>query len=152
MPLTIDIAATAAWEKALPKLPALTKRVLSATLPKKFAKVKTEVSVVFTTDTKIQKLNREWRSKDKPTNVLSFPLSPPVHFGDIVLAFQTIRREAANENKTLEQHVAHLLVHGMLHLLGYDHEKDADALIMMRKEKAILKTLGYENPYRAYDH
>jgi probable rRNA maturation factor len=148
MPLTVDIAATAAWEKALPRLPALTKKVLAAALPKKFAPQRCEVSVVFTTDTKIHALNRQWRGKDKPTNVLSFPLSPPAHFGDIVLALQTIKREATNENKTLEQHVAHLLVHGMLHLLGYDHEDDADARTMMRKETTILRDLGYANPYQ----
>ena len=152
MTLTIDITATAAWEKAMPRLPALTRKVLHAALPKKFAAHTCEVSILFTTDAKIRQLNRDWRGKDKPTNVLSFPLSPPQHLGDIVLALQTIRREATNENKTLDAHVAHLLVHGLLHLLGYDHETEADHAKMMRKEIAILRDLGYQNPYRHHEY
>lgn len=141
MSLTVDITATSTWQKVLPKLEPLTRRVLRSIVPGG------EVSVVFTTDGKIQTLNRDWRGKDKPTNVLSFPLSPPQHYGDIVLALGVCKREAKAEGKTLEAHTAHLLVHGMLHLLGYDHETDADHAKMMRKEIAILKKLGYNNPY-----
>ena len=78
-------------------------------------------------------LNRDWRGKDKPTNVLSFPAPPPPgapgprHLGDIVLAYETLAREAAAEGKALADHAAHLVVHGVLHLLGYDHEAEAEA-------------------------
>lgn len=163
MPLSIDIADTATWQKALPSLPAHTKKVLRTTLQylKWPADAKTEVSVVFTTDGRIQQLNRDWRGKDKPTNVLSFPQlesfevkqAAPVHLGDIVLAFGTVRREAEASDLTLKAHVAHLLVHGMLHLLGYDHETSASAAKVMEKvEIKIMQTLGYENPYLNYDH
>lgn len=163
MPLAVDITSTATWQKALPTLPTLTKKVLRSTLVQVRwpAALATEVSVVFTTDGKIQTLNRDWRGKDKPTNVLSFPQldefslqhPAPVHLGDIVLAYQTVQREAKTANKPLKAHVAHLLVHGMLHLLGYDHETGVrDARKMERTEINILHTLGYENPYLDYDH
>lgn len=161
--LSIDITSTATWQKAMPTLASHTKKVLRGTLqylnwP---PAIKTEVSIVFTTDGKIQTLNRDWRGKDKPTNVLSFPQLErfdaqqvtPVHLGDVVLAFQTMKREALAAEKPLKAHVAHLLVHGMLHLLGYDHETSvADARKMERTEIKILHSLGYENPYLNYDH
>lgn len=163
MRLTVDIADTASWNTTVPALPALTRKVLRATL--QFldwpATLKTEVSVVFTTDARIQKLNREWRGKDKPTNVLSFPQledfnvsqPAPVHLGDIVVALQTVKREAKAQEKPAKAHVAHLLVHGMLHLLGYDHETGPrDAKRMEQTEIKIMRTLGYDNPYLNYDH
>lgn len=141
MTLTIDIQLTTTWKKSLPNLETLTRKVLRAVAGQG------EVSVVFTTDARVRQLNRDWRGKDKPTNVLSFPLSPPDHWGDIVLAYQTVKRESVQENKAFQAHVAHLLVHGMLHLMGYDHETDAEHATMMRKETMILKKLGYGNPY-----
>lgn len=163
MALTVDIVSTATWQKAVPALPRHVRKVLAAALADlKWPRgLDTEVSIVFTTDGAIQKLNRQWRGKDKPTNVLSFPQLEqfdaqqpgPVHLGDIVLAYQTTKREALAAGKTLKAHVAHLLVHGMLHLLGYDHETSAkDARTMERTEIKILQTLGYENPYLDYDH
>jgi probable rRNA maturation factor len=113
-----------------------------------------EVSVMLTDDAHIQELNRTWRSKDKPTNVLSFPApeqpgaTGPRHLGDIALAYETLVREAEEESKDLAHHFAHLIVHGVLHLLGYDHEVEAEAEIMEALEVKALATLGIADPYR----
>ena len=114
-----------------------------------------ELSLLFTDDAHIKMLNAEWRGKDKPTNVLSFPAFPPKKggidlppmLGDIVLAFETVKKEAALEEKPFDHHLSHLLVHGLLHLLGYDHENDRDAERMESKEAGILAQFGYPNPY-----
>ncbi len=114
-----------------------------------------ETSLVFTSDSDIRTLNKEWRKKDSATNVLSFPaaellgrgrLSGPM-LGDIVLALETCKREAALEECTLEDHLSHLLVHGFLHLFGYDHEIDRDGEEMEALETKILAQLGIANPY-----
>jgi len=110
-----------------------------------------EVSVVLTDDAAMQKLNREWRGLDKPTNVLSFPAAPgtaaPTLLGDIVIAYETVAREAAAEGKLFAHHVAHLAVHGFLHLLGYDHDSDARAEEMERLETRILARLDVPDPH-----
>ncbi|MBB5700387.1 putative rRNA maturation factor [Ochrobactrum daejeonense] len=113
-----------------------------------------ELSVVFTDDASIQVLNAEWRGKDKPTNVLSFPAfpvkagsQPGPMLGDIVIARQTVEREALEERKPLENHLTHLVVHGFLHLLGYDHETDEEAEVMEGKEREILHALAIPDPY-----
>lgn len=117
------------------------------------------VAVSFVDDAEIQKLNGEFRYKDKPTNVLSFPmieefsdfsLHPkqiPIELGDIVLAFETIENEARMEDKTMSDHVCHLLVHGLLHLFGYDHMTKKDEKEMEALEVSILGDLGISNPY-----
>jgi probable rRNA maturation factor len=113
-----------------------------------------EVSVMLTDDAHIQELNRTWRGKDKPTNVLSFPAPEqpgaegPRHLGDIALAYETLVRESEEESKALADHFAHLIVHGILHLLGYDHEDEAEAEIMEALEVKALATLGIADPYR----
>jgi probable rRNA maturation factor len=108
-----------------------------------------EVSVVLTDDDAIKTLNAQWRKKDEPTNVLSFPA--PANgagiLGDIVIAYETTAREAAQEQKPLADHLSHLAVHGFLHLLGYDHESDADADVMEQLEREILARLGVPDPY-----
>jgi probable rRNA maturation factor len=117
-------------------------------------------SVLFATDEDIRALNAEWRGKDKPTNVLSFPMlepsdlvdlaptGPPEMLGDIALAFETCAREAEEKGIPLEDHAAHLIVHGLLHLAGYDHETgDAEAEAMEALETKILAQLGLANPY-----
>ena len=112
------------------------------------------IDVLLTSDAEMQVLNKEWRGKDKPTNVLSFP-SPdmPVpegeiaHLGDIVLAWGTVAREAQDAGTTLADHLTHLVVHGTLHLLGFDHEDNADADVMEQKEAVILAGLGLADPY-----
>jgi probable rRNA maturation factor len=111
-----------------------------------------ELAIVLTDDSAIRALNRDWRGIDKATNVLSFPAktgSPKPHLGDIVLAFETIAREAKSEHKPFAHHVAHLAVHGFLHLVGYDHERDADALEMEQAERDILRQLKIPDPYAA---
>jgi probable rRNA maturation factor len=112
------------------------------------------IDVVLTNDAEMQILNKEWRGMNKPTNVLSFP-SPdmPVpegevaHLGDIVLAWGTVAREAQDAGKPLSAHVTHLVVHGTLHLLGFDHEDDADADVMEKKETEVLASLNIADPY-----
>jgi probable rRNA maturation factor len=111
-----------------------------------------EISVVFCDDAFIADLNRKWRGVDKPTNVLSFPsggdiASAPV-LGDIVIAFETTSREALEAGKPLRNHVAHLLAHGLLHLIGYDHIEDDGAEAMEALERSVLAKLGIDDPYR----
>jgi probable rRNA maturation factor len=113
-----------------------------------------EVSVKFTSDDEVQALNAAWRGKDKPTNVLSFPMaeadeieSAPM-LGDIVLAHGVCAAEATDKNVPIESHAAHLVVHGTLHLLGYDHEtSDADAELMEETERKALAAIGIADPY-----
>lgn len=120
------------------------------------------VSVLFTSDSEVHTLNREWRGRDKPTNVLSFPMlerdelaqigpdGPPVMLGDIALAYETCAREAAEKDVPLEHHTVHLIVHGLLHLAGHDHvDSDAQAEQMEALETAILAKLGIADPYGA---
>ncbi len=113
-----------------------------------------EVSLLLTDDAGVRELNSAWRGKDKPTNVLSFPapeqpgVPGPRHLGDIALAFETLQREARDEGKTVADHAAHLIVHGTLHLLGYDHETTGEAEIMEALEVKALKRLGIADPYR----
>jgi probable rRNA maturation factor len=109
-----------------------------------------ELAIVLTDDSTIRALNRDWRGVDKPTNVLAFPTQQAAagHLGDIVLAFETISREARGERKPLAHHLAHLAVHGFLHLVGFDHERPKDALEMERTERKILRQLAIPDPYR----
>jgi len=111
-----------------------------------------EVSIVLTDDAEQQDLNRTWRGIDTPTNVLSFPQIAPFGpvaglLGDIVLARETLEREAADLGKPLTDHFTHLVVHGFLHILGYDHMVEDDALAMERLETQILAELGVDDPY-----
>jgi probable rRNA maturation factor len=111
-----------------------------------------ELAIVLTDDSAIRLLNRDWRGIDGATNVLSFPTDnpsgqPPL-IGDIVLAHETIAREARAGRKPFAHHVAHLAVHGYLHLLGYDHERDKDAEVMELLERNILRRLAIPDPYR----
>jgi probable rRNA maturation factor len=110
-----------------------------------------ELVIVLTDDSAIRLLNRDWRGIDAATNVLSFPTAgapgdPPL-IGDIVLAYETIDGEARIERKPFAHHVAHLAVHGFLHLLGYDHEREKDAEAMERTERMILRRLAIPDPY-----
>jgi len=117
-------------------------------------------SLLFTSDAEVHTLNREWRGRDKPTNVLSFPMlerdeledlapeGPPVMLGDIALAHETCAREAAEKGVSLESHATHLIVHGLLHLAGHDHvESDEQAEAMEALETRILAKLGIADPY-----
>ena len=106
-----------------------------------------EVSVILTNDAEIHALNKKYRGIDKPTNVLSFELGDDVLLGDIYISLDTVLREADTENISVVDHTAHMVVHGMLHLQGYDHINDGDAEIMENKEIEILKKLDIKNPY-----
>ena len=111
-----------------------------------------ELAIVLTDDLAIRLLNRTWRGVDAATNVLSFPTGrsggdPPL-IGDVVLAYETVAAEADAEGKPFAHHVAHLAVHGFLHLLGYDHERKKDAEAMERLERDILQRLAIPDPYR----
>jgi probable rRNA maturation factor len=113
-----------------------------------------ELSLVFTDDDHIRCLNASWRGKDQPTNVLSFPAAdlvpgaplPPL-LGDIVLAYETVEREARLESKPFEHHLTHLVTHGFLHLIGFDHETDEEAELMEASERRILESLSIPDPY-----
>jgi probable rRNA maturation factor len=114
------------------------------------------VEIVLTDDAEQQKLNHRWRGKDAPTNVLAFPVGearpasagPSALLGDVVLAYETVAREASEQCKPLANHLRHLVVHGVLHLLGFDHATEAEAAIMETREIAILQRLGVPDPYR----
>jgi len=110
-----------------------------------------ELAVVLTDNSAIRALNRDWRGIDAPTNVLSFATKNAGgrHLGDIVLAYETIAREARHERKPFAHHLAHLAVHGFLHLVGYDHDSEKKALAMEGAERAILRQLAVPDPYRA---
>lgn len=108
-----------------------------------------EISIVLTDDAHIQVLNRDYRQKDKATNVLSFPQDEPSLLGDVICAYETIAREAVDQGKSLQDHFTHMLVHGTLHLLGHDHENDAEAAVMEALEIEILSRIGVKNPYEA---
>jgi probable rRNA maturation factor len=112
------------------------------------------VTIIVDNDSRIRVLNQTWRQIDKPTNVLSFPApdgpsAPSKYLGDIAISYETAAREAAAEGKSFSDHVAHLSVHGFLHLLGYDHESDADAAEMEGLEREILARVGVSDPYIA---
>lgn len=113
-----------------------------------------ELSLVLAGDKTLQSLNNEWRGKDKPTNVLSFPGDDIVVgeeagliLGDIIISLETTKREATLEKKSFEDHLSHLVIHGFLHLFGYDHETDEEANQMEGLEIKILNELGIANPY-----
>lgn len=112
-----------------------------------------ELSLVLTDDAHIRVLNKQWRDQDKPTNVLSFPSAdedddePGPLIGDVIVAYETTAREAEEEGKSFEDHFTHLLVHGLLHLFGYDHIEDDEAEEMEALETEILAGLGVADPY-----
>lgn len=157
--LTIDVEiADPAWRRALDEPEHFCREVLGAAYAfLNYPARSYEVSVVLTDDMRQQVLNASYRGKDASTNVLSFPsgestadgfpVDIPLPLGDITLAFETVRREAAAEGLSFADHFCHLLVHGMLHLGGYDHETDEDAEEMETLEIEILASRGVANPY-----
>ena len=135
------------------KLAATAKKSALAALAHEKSK-KSAVTVVLTSDAKIRRLNHDYRGFDKPTNVLSFPDGSQdgaiTQLGDVVPAYATIAAEAKAQAKPVADHVSHLVVHGVLHLLGHDHEKAKEAAAMESREIAILARMGIANPYAAY--
>ena len=151
MSVTVEIAVESPRWSRLPAAEVAVRDAVEAALTD-CGEDRAEVSIALADDAQIRDLNLRWRGKDSATNVLSFPAPETVpdksrFLGDIVLAFETIEREAADEAKPLSHHVAHLAVHGTLHLLGYDHENDSDAAAMERRERDILARIGVPDPY-----
>jgi probable rRNA maturation factor len=116
-----------------------------------------ELGIRLADDSEQRRLNRGWRGVDRPTNVLAFPAlergrpipsEAPLLLGDVVLAFETVACEAEEQGKPFPDHLAHLIVHGVLHLLGYDHDNDTEAVAMEQLETSILASLGVPDPYR----
>lgn len=132
------------WRRRLPGAAALVRSSARAALD---GARRGCVTFALADDAFLRTLNREFRGKDKPTNVLSFPGSG-AELGDVALALETCAREAKAQRKDLAAHVRHLVVHGALHLLGHDHENDADAFAMEALERRVLRRLGVADPYR----
>ena len=159
LPIALDILTEdPAWSE-IPDVDALCSAAIEATLDAEGIKLQpdAELSILLTNDERIRTLNREWRQKDQPTNVLSFPavaikdLSDAPMLGDIAIAYETVMREAKAEEKTPPDHLTHLLVHGFLHILGHDHLDAASAERMEAREIAILASLGIGSPYANSD-
>jgi probable rRNA maturation factor len=156
LPVDFDLTVEAGEWPDEATLTGLVERVIAAA----FAELgpsrpgESELGVIFTDDARIRELNAGWRGRDSATNVLSFPAFPetksgplPPLLGDIVLAAETVASEAALEGKPIENHISHLVVHGLLHLIGYDHEIDAEAEEMEALERRILARLAIPDPY-----
>ena len=144
--IEIEVAADD-WSAALPDVEAVVQRAATAAL----GTVEGDVVVLLTDDEAVRDLNARFRDKDKATNVLSFPApeSAAPHLGDVVLAHGVCAAEAEAQGKTLSDHLSHLVVHGVLHLLGRDHEEDAEAEEMEAEEREILAGIGVADPYAA---
>jgi probable rRNA maturation factor len=161
LPITEVLVVADCWQ-AEPDVEAVIQRAVAAAAEIVNADVgEAEIAVMLTDDAGIRTLNSNWRGLDKPTNVLSFPaLQPtgpsgpddaPRMLGDIAIAYETTRREADDEQKPFDHHLSHLAVHGFLHLIGYDHEKDDQAEAMETLEQEILSQLGIPDPYADRD-
>jgi probable rRNA maturation factor len=153
MSLSIDIAVEAEAWTAAGDIDALARRAVDAALAEsgETLTADTEVSIVLCDDAFIKELNAKWRGQDMPTNVLSFPAdfrdTAPA-LGDIVIAYETVAREAAEDGKSLRDHLSHMIVHGFFHLLGFDHEDGAEAEEMETAEIKALAALGIASPYQ----
>jgi probable rRNA maturation factor len=146
--IEVEIEAEA-WIEALPNVEAVVSQAAALSILRR--ETGEDISILLTDDDTLTDLNQRFRGKLGPTNVLSFPAGPNPHghLGDIALAYGVCAREAADQGKTLQQHLSHLTVHGVLHLLGYDHETDGEAEAMEALERTVLETLGVPDPYAA---
>ena len=137
----------AAWSAALPDAVSLVERAAATAL----GSVEGDLVILLTDDAAVQDLNARFRDRDRPTNVLSFPSAESAvpHLGDLVLAYGVCAGEAVAQGKTLADHLTHLTVHGVLHLLGRDHVDEAEAEAMEAEERTLLASLGVADPYRA---
>ena len=163
--MEVDFAFSGQWPENEELLEYASKAVDAvAEVAPELANKRLQVSVLFTGDAEVHALNREWRNRDKPTNVLSFPMltreelldlepdGPPVMLGDIALANETCAREAEEKGILLEHHAAHLIIHGLLHLAGHDHvDSDEQAEAMEALEIEALAKMGIPDPYGEAD-
>ncbi len=145
-----------AWTEALPEAAGLMETAARAALVAAAAPEPAALAVALADDAAVRRLNFTYRGKDKPTNVLSFPDGAgdpegPAALGDLILAYETVAREAAEQGKPLADHLRHLTVHGVLHLLGWDHQREAEAEAMEGLERRILAGLGVPDPYALPD-
>ena len=164
MMLEIALDAEEEWDSSSSWEPRVRKAAEAAIAESAFPQLGTtgrhvELSVRLAGDDEVRALNAEWRRKDKPTNVLSFPMAeqyeleqsdedgPAIMLGDLILAHGVCEREAAGKGVSVEEHATHLVIHGTLHLLGYDHQADSDAEDMEAREVRALSRLGIANPY-----
>lgn len=108
---------------------------------------KTNLAILLTDDVDIQRLNNDFRGKNKPTNVLSFPNTADDYLGDIAISYETLEKEAIEQDKDFNHHFIHMLIHGVLHLQGHDHDNDEEAKMMEQLEIKILEDMGIQNPY-----
>lgn len=153
--MRLDISVAGGDWSRVPRLKLLARQAAGAALQGAgHERASASASLLFTGDAEMAELNGRFRRKRKPTNVLSFPAAAkapppgePTHLGDIVLAWGVVSAEAERQDKPLPAHLSHLIVHGMLHLLGYDHESQDEAAIMEALETRILAGLGYPDPY-----
>ncbi len=170
--LAVDILIESEAWRMLPEAEDIVRRAIAftatcphPTLPRERGRVgwgqhrNAELSVLLCDDETIARLNTQWRGQQKPTNVLSFPAPPlqsavpdeKIPLGDIAIAYETLAREAEENGRTVSEHLSHLVVHGFLHLLGYDHHMDDEAERMERLERDILALIGVADPYAACD-
>ena len=158
--MELDIAIEDPWPEGPWETVAAQSAVAAESVAPELANARLSASLLLTSDSEIHALNRDWRQRDKPTNVLSFPMlardavlglsaeGPPELLGDVALAYETCAREADERRVPLEHHAAHLIVHGLLHLAGYDHETSvADAEAMEALETKALAICGIADPY-----
>ncbi|OYX06466.1 MAG: rRNA maturation RNase YbeY [Caulobacter vibrioides] len=138
-----------AWSGALPGCEAVVRLAAEAALATAQRPGEVSLTILLTGDPAVQDLNGRFRGQDKPTNVLSFPAAESAgpYLGDVAMAFGVCAAEARCQHKSLADHLSHLTVHGVLHLLGYDHEADHEAEVMEDMERSILKRLGVRDPY-----
>ena len=166
--LEIDLEADAEWDSSSRWEPLARAAAEAAVAESDYPDLATtgrsvELSIILSTDDEVHQLNSKWRGKDKPTNVLSFPLAeryeldaaadgdgPELMLGDVVLAHGICSAEATDKGVSFEDHAAHLIIHGTLHLLGYDHQDDAEASEMERREVKALERIGITNPYEVH--
>ena len=147
MSLTLDIE-DVRWRK-LRGLPTRLKKAVKAALAAAGADEAADLTILLTTDKRVQVLNHDFRGKDKPTNVLSFPAGSEAYLGDIAIAYGVTAKEAKAEGKTVLDHTTHLTIHGVLHLLGYDHVTARQAKVMEPMETAILASMNISDPYES---
>jgi probable rRNA maturation factor len=161
--MTVDVLSESPLWEAEPGAEAVVRQAIArAAAATDVGEPAAEVAVLLCDDATIAALNAQWRGREEPTNVLSFPAPPasdpsasdpsaPVRLGDIAIACETVVREAREQGRTVSEHLAHLAVHGFLHLLGYDHQTDGEAEDMEALEREILATLGISDPYAPHD-